>query len=169
MVDTISNIQSIQGNFQSLHSVLLDVMDSLSGSAHPVASAAVQDLSNLTNSLQLLQSKVSEYLHTSQRQLQALVGVGHVINSSLGSEAVLDEVIDSVIALMRAERGMIMLRNGHGDFPIKAARGIDHVNLNGDNFSVSKTIVQRVAETGKPVLTTMLSRSTLTSKERARA
>jgi putative nucleotidyltransferase with HDIG domain len=72
----------------------------------------------------------------------------------LGSEAVLDEVIDSVIALMRAERGMIMLRNGHGDFPIKAARGIDHVNLNGDNFSVSKTIVQRVAETGKPVLTT---------------
>jgi len=154
MVDTLSDIQSIQGKFQTLHSTLLDVMDSLSGSAHPVASAAVQDLSNLTNSLQLLQSRVSEYLHTNQRQLQALVGVGHVINSSLGSEAVLDEVIDSVIALMRAERGMIMLRNGHGDFPIKAARGMDHVNLEGDNFSVSKTIVRRVAETGNPVLTT---------------
>jgi putative nucleotidyltransferase with HDIG domain len=154
MVETISDIQSIQGKFQTLHTVLLDVMESLSGSAHPVASAAVQDLSQLTNSLQLLQSRVSEYLHTSQRQLQALVGVGHVINSSLGSEAVLDEVIDSVIALMRAERGMILLRNGHGDFPIKAARGMDHANLNGDNFSVSKTIVQRVAETGRPVLTT---------------
>lgn len=154
MVDTISDIQSIQGQFQTLHSVLLDVMDSLSGSAHPVASAAVQDLSSLTNSLQLLQSTISEYLHTSQRQLQALVGVGHVINSSLGSEAVLDEVMDTVISLMRAERGLIMLRDERGRFQIKAARGMDHANLHGDNFSVSGTIVRRVAETGNPVLTT---------------
>jgi putative nucleotidyltransferase with HDIG domain len=154
MVDTLSDIQLVQGKFQTLHSVLLNVMDSLSGSAHPVASAAVQDLSNLTNSLQLLQSKVSEYLDTSQRQLQALVGVGHVINSSLGSEAVLDEVIDSVIALMRAERGFIMLRDEHAEFPIKAARGMDHAKLNGDDFSVSMTVVHRVAEMGKPVLTT---------------
>jgi len=154
IVDTISDVQVIQGKFQTLHAVLLDVMDSLSGSSHPVASAAVQDLSNLTNSLQLLQSKVSEYLHTSQRQLQALVGVGHVINSSLGLEAVLDEVMDSVIALMRAERGLIMLRDEYGEFHTEAARGMDHVSLNGENFSVSKTIVRRVAETGNPVLTT---------------
>ena len=153
-VDTLSDIQSIQGKFQILHNVLLDVMESLSGSAHPVASAAVQDLSSLTNSLQLLQSSVSEYLHTSQRQLHALVGVGHVINSTLGSEAVLDEVMDALVTLMRAERGFIMLRDEHGAFPVKAARGMDHANLNGEDFSVSMTIVQRVAETGKPVLTT---------------
>jgi putative nucleotidyltransferase with HDIG domain len=154
MVETISDIQTIQGKFQNLHRVLLNVMDSLSGSANPVASAAIQDLSTLTNSLQLLQSKVSEYLHTSERQLQALVGVGHVINSSLGSEAVLDEVMDAVISLMRAERGMLMLRDEHGEFRVKAARGMDHANLEGENFSVSKTLIRRVAESGQPVVTT---------------
>jgi putative nucleotidyltransferase with HDIG domain len=154
MVDTISDVQSVQGDFQTLHTILLDVMESLSGSAHPVASAAVQDLSELMNSMQLLQSKVSEQLNTAQRQLQALVGVGHVINSSLGLEAVLDEVMDTVIALMRAERGLLMLRDTRGEFPVEAARGMDQANLDGTDFSVSKTIVRRVAETGEPVLTT---------------
>ncbi len=93
-------------------------------------------------------------MHTGHRQLTALVGVGHVINSSLGQERVLNEVMDSVIALMRAERGLIMLRDEHDEFPVEAARGMDHVSLEGDDFSVSKTIVRRVAETGKPVLTT---------------
>jgi putative nucleotidyltransferase with HDIG domain len=80
--------------------------------------------------------------------------VGHVINSSLGLDAVLNQVMDEVIALMRAERGLIMLCDEHGEFPIEAARGMDHVNLGGEDFLVSKTIVQRVAETGIPVLTT---------------
>jgi HD-GYP domain-containing protein (c-di-GMP phosphodiesterase class II) len=97
---------------------------------------------------------VSETLHTNQRQLKALVGVGHVINSSRGLEAVLDEVMDAVIALMRAERGLIMLCDGRGELPIKAARGMDQVKLEGEDFFVSKTIVRRVAETGSPVLTT---------------
>lgn len=154
MVDALSEIRTIQGEFHSLHTILINVMDSLSESAHPVASAAVQDLSNLTKSLQRLQSGVSEYLHTSQRQLQALVGVGHMINSSLGLESVLNEVMDEVIALMRAERGLIMLCDGRGEMPIKAARGMDHVNLEGDGYSVSRTIVQRVAKTGIPLLTT---------------
>lgn len=154
MVDTMSDVHFINRDFQVIHSGLLDAMDRLSGLSNPVASATVQDLSNLTNSLQRIQSMVSENLHTSQRQLQALVGVGQVINSSRGLEAVLDEVVDSVIALMRAERGLIMLYDEHGELPVKAARGMDQVNLEGDDFFVSKTIVRRVLETGNPVLTT---------------
>jgi len=154
MVDTVSDTQSVQGEFQNLHSILLNVMDRLSGSAHPVASAAVQDLSNLTNSMQRLQGKVLEHLNTSQRQVQTLVGVGHVINSTRGLEAVLDEVMDLVIDLMRAERGLLMLRDGHGKFQIEAARGMDHASLSENTSSVSQTIVRRVAETGESVLTT---------------
>ena len=154
MVDTISDMKSIQGDFQTLHTILLNVMDSLSGSAHPVASAAVQDLSNLMNSMQRLEGKVLEHLNTGQRQLQALVGVGHVINSTKGLEAVLDEVMDSVIALMRAERGLLMLRDERGEFRKEAARGMDHVSLDDDISSISQTIVRRVAETGESVLTT---------------
>ena len=154
MIKDPTEIHSVQEEFRVLTTTLLNTMERLSGIANPVASAAVQDLSNLTNSLQLLQSKVSEHLHTGHRQLEALVGVGHVINSSLGQKRVLEEVMDSVIALMRAERGLIMLRDEHDEFPVEAARGIDHVSLTGDDFSVSNTIVRSVAETGKPVLTT---------------
>lgn len=154
MDENPAEIHSLQKKFSNLNTTLLSVMDGLSGISNPVASAAVQDLSKLTNSLQLLQSKVSEILHTGQRQLQALVGVGHVINSSKGLEAVLDEVMDAVIALMRAERGLLLLRDEHGEFKVEAARGIDQARLDSDTSSVSKTIVHRVAETGEPVLTT---------------
>lgn len=154
MVDTISGVHITQRDFQVIHTGLLNAMDRLASISNPVASATVQDLSGLTNSLQLLQSRVSEYLHTSQRQLRALVGVGHVINSTRGLDTVLDEVMDSVIALMRAERGMIMLYDEHRELRSEAARGMDQVNLEGNDFLVSKTIVRRVLENGSPVLTT---------------
>jgi len=154
MIETPTEIHSLQREFRDLNSTLLAVMDSLSGIANPVASAAVQDLSNLTNSLQLLQSGVLEHLHTSRHQVQALVGVGHVINSTGGLEAVLDEVMDSVVALMQAERGFIMLRDKYGEFQKEAARGMDHASLDDQTSFISQTIVRRVAETGEPVLTT---------------
>jgi len=154
MKEDPSEIYSLQKEFSKLSTTLLGVMDGLSGISNPVASASVQDLSKLINSMQLLQSRVSEILHTSQRQLRALVGVGHVINSSKGREVVLDEVMDAVIALMRAERGLLLLRDDQGEFKIEAARGMDHARLDSDMSSVSKTIVHRVAETGVPVLTT---------------
>ncbi len=146
--------RAIQKQFKSIETVLLNLMDNLSGNGNPNASSAIQDISEATNSLQNLQSIVAEQMDTGQRQLKALIRVGHVINSSLGLKAVLDEVLDSVIELMRAERGFLILRDKKGEFPIEAARGMDHVNLDGNNFSLSKTIVHRVAETGLPVLTT---------------
>jgi len=154
MLENSTEIHSLQKEFSALNTTLLTAMDNLSGIANPVASAVVQDLSNLTNSLQLLQSKVSENLHTSQRQVHALVSVGRAVNSMNSLEAVLDKVMDSVIALMRAERGLLLLRDEHGKFQIKAARGMDHVKLNENTSSVSQTIVRRVAETGESVLTT---------------
>jgi len=154
MVDTKSDTKIVQSEFKELHSVILNIMDSLSGIANPVASAAVQDLSNLANSLQNLRSKVSEQLRASQNKLKALALIGQAINSTQGLEAVLDEVLDAVIALTRAERSFVMLRNETGEFSVEAARGTDQISLNGDEFSISKTIIKKVAESGEPVLTT---------------
>lgn len=154
MLTISSDTIAVQEKFRDLNTLLLEVMSELSRVDDPTTSVAVQDLSQITNSLQLLQSDVSGYLHTGQNQITALVGVGHVINSALGLEPVLDEVMDTIIALMRAERGFLMLRDKDGGFSMKAARGMDHVKLEGDSFAVSQTIVSRVAFTGEPVLTT---------------
>jgi putative nucleotidyltransferase with HDIG domain len=82
------------------------------------------------------------------------VGVGSVINSSLGLNSVLEKVMDTLIALMNAERGFLMLREPTGKLKVRIARGIDNVNLDDDVFSISNTIVQRVVELGETVLTT---------------
>jgi len=84
----------------------------------------------------------------------ALVGVGSVINSSLGLKQVLEEVMDRLIALMGAERGFLMLREPSGELNVRIARGIDREDLNKEAFAVSNTIVHRVTETGEAILTT---------------
>ena len=154
MIENPVEIRSLQDEFRELNSILLKVMGDLSGIAHPMASSAVQDLSAITNKLQILETGVSGYLYTGQRQLSALVGVGHVINSSKGLNAVLEEVMDTLISLMQAERGYLMVKNSDGELERQVARGMDHVSLEGRSFAVSRTIVDKVALTGEPVLTT---------------
>jgi HD-GYP domain-containing protein (c-di-GMP phosphodiesterase class II) len=154
MIESPAEIRSLQKEFHELDGTLLKVMGDLSSIAHPLASSAVQDLSSITKKLQLLETGVSGYLYTGQQQLTALVGVGHVINSSLGLTAVLEEVMDTLIALTQAERGYLMLVDSAGELKHQVARGVDHISLAGRSFAVSRTIVERVARTGEPVLTT---------------
>ena len=154
MIESPAEIRSLQKEFHELDVTLLKVMGDLSSIAHPLASSVVQDLSGITQKLQRLETGVSGYLYTGQRQLTALVGVGHVINSSLGLNAVLEEVMDTLIALTHAERGYFMLVDSQGDLKRQVARGVDHVSLEGEAFAISRTIVERAARSGEPVLTT---------------
>lgn len=50
------------------------------------------------------------------------MGVGSAINSSLGLKQVLEEVMDTLIALMGAERGFLMLREFDGEMKVRASR-----------------------------------------------
>src|SRR5512139_3956098 len=82
------------------------------------------------------------------------MSVGYMINSSLGRQRVLEEVMDSLIALMHAERGFLMLCQSNGELKPEIARGIAHINLVEKEFEFSRTIVRRVTESCEPVLTT---------------
>ncbi|MBE2267660.1 MAG: GAF domain-containing protein [Anaerolinea sp.] len=88
------------------------------------------------------------------RQLRALAQNTALINSTLDVDAVLTQVMDTVIQLTGAERGYILLRDQSGGaLNFRIARGIDQEQLERDEFIVSKTIVNEVANTGLPVLT----------------
>ena len=121
---------------------------------NPVAFTAIQDISRATQELSLLEQAMGEYLNVRQSQLGALMGVGRAINSSLGLKRVLEEVMDTLIELMRAERGFLMLREENGNLSFRIARGIAHLNLEEAAFKVSRTIVRKVSESGEPILTT---------------
>ncbi len=153
MFEQPPDVQSIRKQFGDLELLLQNLIGSLSagGSAPP---SVLQDLKSVAQSLINLDQKVGSHFQVGQHQLQALMGVGHMINSSLGLKRVLEEVMDSLIALMRAERGFLMLRDPDGGFSVRMARGIDRVKLDGEAFAVSRTIVRGVVESGVPVLTT---------------
>jgi putative nucleotidyltransferase with HDIG domain len=154
MSPNVSDTQSTQRKFQALNVLLLKAIRDLAEVSAPAAAAAIQDLKNISDSLSTLQSGVSSDLHAGRYRLASLMEVGHVINSSLGLERVLAEVMDELIALTRAERGFLVLRDEEGKLVIRTARGMDRVDLEGEAFAVSRTIVQQVADTGEPVLTT---------------
>jgi adenylate cyclase len=88
-------------------------------------------------------------------QLRALSEVGAAVNSTLDLSEVLNRVMDSVIELTGAERGYLVLRDeATGELEFMVARNLDRETLNQQSFQVSRTIVNRVAETGEPVVTT---------------
>lgn len=104
------------------------------------------------------------------RHLRALAGTTALINSTLETDAVLNQVMDTVINLTGAERGYIVLKDREtGRFDqFRVARGLDTAQLsverendqdthsgahNKNELIVSKTIVNRVAESGEAVLT----------------
>ncbi|MBK9746863.1 MAG: GAF domain-containing protein [Chloroflexi bacterium] len=88
------------------------------------------------------------------RQLRALAQTTALINSTLDTDEVLTQVMDTVIQLTGAERGYIMLRDQPGgQMEFRIARGIDQEQLQREDFIISNTIINEVANTGQPVLT----------------
>ncbi len=154
MTKSPADIYAIQRQFRDVNSLLMNVVDSLSRSGNPIVSTAIQDITRVTQSLLLLEQSVGDQLKLNQSQLRALMSVGQVINSSLGLRRVLEEVMDSLISLLHAERGFLMLRETNGELAVQIARGIAHINLDEEAFKVSKTIVKKVVDSGAPVLTT---------------
>ena len=85
--------------------------------------------------------------------LATLYEIAQTINSTLDLDEVLDLVMDQVIAVTGAERGFLMLRAKDGRMVFRVARGMDHQEVEDPSFQVSRSVVERVAVTGEPVLT----------------
>jgi PAS domain S-box-containing protein len=114
---------------------------------------AVRGLKDLENAL----SRISETLIPFEQRyshLQALAGIGQIVNSTLEVDAVLQIVMDTIVRLIGAERGFLMLRDERGDMTIRLARNWEQESINQNEFAISRTIIQRVISEGEAVLTT---------------
>jgi PAS domain S-box-containing protein len=117
------------------------------------AADAIEGLKSLENAL----SRISEILIPFEQRyshLQALAGIGQVVNSTLEVDEVLQIVMDTIVRLMGAERGFLMLRDERGDMSIRIARNWEQESINQNEFAISRTIIQRVIDEGEAVLTT---------------
>jgi len=87
-------------------------------------------------------------------RFEALYNVSRLIGSSLDLQTVLDQVIDAIIGLTGAERGFLMLRDDDGGLTVKVARNFDQQTISKADASFSRTIVNQVLDSGKPIVTT---------------
>ena len=149
-----ADLHGIQKHFQDVRALMAGVTSNLAKMDGTANANLIKDVSGVMQSLVSLEQMVVEQLKSGESQLGALMGVGRAINSSLGLKRVLEEVMDSLIELMSAERGFLMLRESNGELKERIARRIDHSNLDKDAIKVSQTIVKKVVESGEAILTT---------------
>ena len=95
----------------------------------------------------------SEQMAATAERLSLIYDVSQSFNSSLELGQVLDRVMDEVIAITHAERGFVMLLDDEGRPTFPVARGIDSQTVDEPEFQVSRGVVERVSQEGRPLLT----------------
>ncbi|MEJ2511744.1 MAG: adenylate/guanylate cyclase domain-containing protein [Anaerolineales bacterium] len=145
-------------------SALADQIDQLSQTATQISqslrsgqpilpSELSNQLTDLADQLREASQKVTQET-AGKNNLIALTKISQVINSSLDPDEVLRIVMDTIVRLTKAERGFLMLRDEDGELVTKLARNWEQESLDPSEFEISRTVVNRVASEGQPVLTT---------------
>lgn len=117
------------------------------------AQEMAQVLGTVTDSLEQLRERVQSH-EKEREQLRALQAISGTINSSLDLAEVLRQVMDAIIDLTGAERGFLMLTDEETDgLEVQVARNMDRETIARSSFDISRSIVQRVAQSGEPVVT----------------
>lgn len=125
-----------------------------------INAAKVKLPKELLDQLHYLQSTLEttgnkmEVFQREHGNMLALVETGQVINSSLELDEVLRIVMDNIVRLTKAERGFLMLRNEGGEMINRVARNWEMESINPSEKNVSRSVVQRVIDTGESVVTT---------------
>jgi serine/threonine-protein kinase PknK len=85
--------------------------------------------------------------------LRRLLSINKRLNSELRLPRLLELIMDTVIELTNAERGFLLLAERDGALSIKVARNIDRRSLEGAELALSRSIAEKAARTGEPVVT----------------
>jgi adenylate cyclase len=137
-----------------LREVLRQQRESLKDSGFRLPPGTTTTLTEIARRTETAGNRVAVLEHE-RDQYRALADVAALINSSLDLTQVLNEVMDTIIQLTGAERGYLMLRDDDtGEMQLRIARNVDRETLDSASFEVSRSIVNRVANSGDPVVTT---------------
>jgi adenylate cyclase len=119
----------------------------------PHATETRQRVSELALFLERLNAGL-EQQDKERAQLIGLFQVSRAVNSTLELGAVLNRAMDTIVQVTHAERGFLMLTDEQGHLVFQVARNMDRETITSPTFHVSQSIVERVAQTAQPILTT---------------
>ncbi|RMF53634.1 MAG: adenylate/guanylate cyclase domain-containing protein [Chloroflexota bacterium] len=156
-----SQPESLRQKLQRLHLLTQEMLQALHAQRELIAQREIdlpleplQALEQLSYDLYAFSLRASDG-HTELAQLGHLARTGQIINSKRSLDQALNEVIDTVVALTGAERGLIMLQDATNSqqFVVSVARKINQNDLEADEMRVSRTALEQVIRTGEPILT----------------
>ncbi len=85
--------------------------------------------------------------------LRTLQEISCKLNSKLELEDALTNILDEAIRAIGAERGCLLLANAAtGDLEVRLSRHLRLSDLNSKPFRLSRTVIERVWQSGKPAL-----------------
>jgi diguanylate cyclase (GGDEF)-like protein len=86
------------------------------------------------------------------RYFRTLLELTRSINTPRDFNQLLSLIVDSAINLTKAERGFLMLFRKDGNLEFRATRNIDKKTMEGEQFRISRTVVNHVLASGESVL-----------------
>jgi GAF domain-containing protein len=147
-------IKRLSGNTEKLELALEQALQALRKRGFQLST----DLSGMTRTLQqdiAVVQKTANGMTAKQQQMQELIRILALINTSLNIEQVLQDVIDTVIALTGAERAYLLLSHEDSqELTIRAARNWDQETLAQDDVVFSRSVVNAAIAQKAPILTT---------------
>ena len=125
----------------------------LQATRYEFPSGSIEGLAQIESALERITKAIGE-TETQFRHMLALTEIGKVVNSTLELDEVLRIVMDNIVGLSRAERGFLMLKDEKGNLVANVARNWEKESINSTESAVSRTVIQKVVETGEAILTT---------------
>jgi adenylate cyclase len=154
VTSSIQELRQAQSLVEQVTQSLQSQKDILKARGMNLPPMVLTELSSVRIDLQKLESTLVEE-QTELGQLRALVNMSAGITTSLDAEVVLEDAMDIVIALTRAERGYIILLNEDGSFSFRVSRDNTlkpGMTSSGREPEISKTILRQVIQSGEPML-----------------
>ncbi len=137
----------------ALRQVVQKTRTALQATRYEFPSGTLEGLSQVDSDLDRL-TKLIANTESQFRHLLALTEIGRVVNSTLELDEVLRIVMDNIVGLSRAERGFLMLKDEDGKLVAHVARNWEKESIDSSEMAVSRTVIQKVVETGEAILTT---------------
>ena len=148
-----SKSPSLEDQLTRMRKMTEEVNQLLRSSSQGLSPEVNYSLNQLASSLSGISRQITQELEEKSNLIE-LANIGQVINSSLDPNEVLRIVMDTIIRLTGAERGFLMLRDENGELTTYIARNWEQESLDPSEFEISRTVINRVAAAGQPLLTT---------------
>jgi len=117
------------------------------GPAAPAANAAVRKSIAIR-----LEGSLENMNLTEESGLEAIIEVSRYLSSILEVDLLLEKILESVVRVMRAERGALLRQSNDGGLECVAVKGLERVDVVEGSNEISFGVIREVQRGGEPVL-----------------